>query len=214
MELTVHLGSCFAQFEKNSPGDLVNQPTLKDDNVKDCILPEFITLTELLLDIDAGKDIYCGLEAGNERQKKHAQRIMESDPLIPKELHSKNVIESVSGICNVYSKERNGNMLVGVPGQNKSPEKNIKTRQETMKDKFANWKIDLKWVILFPHVDDFNSRHSGQNFLGSVSRTVAKEGSSMDSSVGYVTMVRQTLNFCQCKVLEDAVVHEDCARTI
>jgi hypothetical protein len=83
-----------------------------------------------------------------------------------------------------------------------------------MKDKFANWKIDLKWVKLLPHVDDFNSRHSGQNFLGSVSRTVAKEGSSMDSLVGYVTMVRQTLTFCQRKVLEDAVVCEECARTI
>ena len=60
-------GVALLNLKKSSPGDLVNQPTLKEDNVKDCILPKFITLTELLLEIDADNEFYCGLVAGNER---------------------------------------------------------------------------------------------------------------------------------------------------
>jgi hypothetical protein len=41
-----------------------------------------------------------------------------------------------------------------------------------MKAKFAKWGIDIKWVSLFPHIDDFNGRLPGQNFLGCVSRTI------------------------------------------
>jgi hypothetical protein len=139
---------------------------------------------------------------------------MEKYPLIPKELHSKNIIETASGIYNVYSKDQKGNMFTGVHGHNEAPEQYLKNGQEKMKEKFARWKIDLKWVILFPHVNNFNACQSGQNFLGLVSRTVGQEGSSMDSSGGYVIKVRQTLTFCQRKVLKDAGVHEDCAYTI
>jgi hypothetical protein len=56
-------GVALLNLKKSSPCDLVNQPTLKDDNVKDCILPEFITLMELLLEIDAdnGKRNMCNV---------------------------------------------------------------------------------------------------------------------------------------------------------
>jgi hypothetical protein len=119
--------------------------------------PEFITLTELLLDVDRDNDFYCGLEAGNERRKRHAQRLVEKDPLIPKVLHDKNALESVSAICNVYSSDKKGNMFAGVHGRNVASEQNAKKKHEKMRDKFAQWKIDMKWVILFPHVNDFNA---------------------------------------------------------
>jgi dihydroorotase len=135
---------------------------------------------------------------------------MEKDPLIPEELHNRNIIESVSGICNVYLTDQKGNMFTGVHGCKQAHEQKIRKKQEKMKEKFAQWRIELKWVILFQHVDDFNACHSGKNFLGSVSNTVAQEH-SMDSPKGYVMKVWQTLTFCQCKVLEDACVGGLCS---
>jgi hypothetical protein len=41
-----------------------------------------------------------------------------------------------------------------------------------MKTKFKEWGINLKWVALFPHIDDFNGWEPSHNFLGSVSCTV------------------------------------------
>jgi hypothetical protein len=38
---------------------------------------------------------------------------MEEDPLIPKKDHNKNVIESVSGICNLYYKYSLDDMFTG-----------------------------------------------------------------------------------------------------
>jgi hypothetical protein len=38
---------------------------------------------------------------------------MEEDPLIPKKDHNKNVIESVSGICNLYYKYSSDDMFMG-----------------------------------------------------------------------------------------------------
>jgi hypothetical protein len=223
-------GVASMNFKKSSPGDLVNAATLKVDNVTDCILPQFCYLTELLLEVDINNEFYCGLVAGNERRQEHAQRLMEEDPLLPKYLHDKNVIESVSGICNVYSTDNKGNMFAGADGANfgaihsngggqkpapkkVAEKKESKKKQEKMKEKFAQWGIDLKWVILFPHIDDFNARQPGQNFLGSVSKTVLIDRSG-GSRRGYVTKQRQTMTFCQRKVHEDAGIREACARTI
>jgi hypothetical protein len=41
--------------------------------------------------------------------------------------------------------------------------------KERMIARFLAWGIHMKWVTLFPHVDDFNGRDVGQNFLGAVS---------------------------------------------
>jgi hypothetical protein len=67
-------GVASMNLKKSSPRDLVNKVTLKVDNVMDCILPQFCFLTELLLEIDINNEFYCGLVAGNERRKQHAQR--------------------------------------------------------------------------------------------------------------------------------------------
>ena len=137
---------------------------------------------------------------------------MEEDPLIPKAIGRKNVIESVSGICNVYQKASTSVMYAGarhaqfvadhgtsLPQQDMSCASNNK---DQMKDKFVTWGIHLKWVILFPHVDDFNGRDPGQNFLGCVSQTVV---ASTNPPLGpkFVTKHRQTMTFCQWKVHED-----------
>ena len=44
----------------------------------------------------------------------------------------------------------------------------MKNSKERMIARFLEWGIDMKWVTLFPHVDDFNGRDVGQNFLGAV----------------------------------------------
>jgi hypothetical protein len=82
-----------------------------------------------------------------------------------------------------------------------------------MKAKFAEWGIDLKWVSLFPHIDDFNGRDAGQNFLGSVSRTVVDD-SHPGVPEGYVTKRRLTMTFCQRKVNEDTKIREACVSDI
>jgi hypothetical protein len=43
----------------------VNRPTLKKENVTDGILPQFVALSELLLEGDKNHDFYCGLLIGN-----------------------------------------------------------------------------------------------------------------------------------------------------
>jgi hypothetical protein len=145
-------------MKKCSPGDLWNKQTVKEDNVTDGILPQFAVLSELLLEIDPYQVFYCGPVTGIERQKKHARRLMEMDPLLLEELRDKNVIESVSGISNVYSVDNEGNMFAGANGvdpycsmgNKQAGEPNVKSKQAIMKKKFADWKIDLRWVILFP----------------------------------------------------------------
>jgi hypothetical protein len=82
-----------------------------------------------------------------------------------------------------------------------------------MKAKFAEWGIDLQWVSLFPHIDDFNGRDPGQNFLGSVSRTV-EDDTHPTAPEGYVTKRRLTMTFCQRKVHEDTVIREACVGEI
>jgi hypothetical protein len=46
---------------KNNTHDLVNRPTLKKENVTDGILPQFVALSEFLLEVDKNHDFYCGL---------------------------------------------------------------------------------------------------------------------------------------------------------
>jgi hypothetical protein len=79
--------------------------------------------------------------------------------------------------------------------------------------RFLEWGIHMKWVTLFPHVDDFNGRELGQNFLGAVSRTV-ENGNYVDRGRVFIRKQRQTMTFCQCKVHEDANVREVCAMKI
>jgi hypothetical protein len=143
---------------------------------------------------------------------------MDTDPFLPEGLCDKNVIESVSGISNVYTIDNEGNMFTGSNSddrffceEDKKPSvPNLKDKQGIMKERFAEWKIDLRWVILFPHVDDFNARGYGQNFLGAISRTVQLHH-KRDTPHGFYTKQRQTMTFCQRKVHEDAEVREACA---
>jgi hypothetical protein len=53
-------------IKRMDPGDLVNKPTIKSSNVMDGILPQFLALSELLLEIDKNNDFYCGLSKGDQ----------------------------------------------------------------------------------------------------------------------------------------------------
>ena len=162
-------GVASLDFKRNNPNDMVTHPSIKSANVSDGMLQQFIVLSDLLLEVDKDNDFYCGLTAGNDRRIRHAQRLMNEDPLIPKRDKERNVIESVSGICNIYSKASKSDMFTGAhevqvaldhsaispqlltePGEINS--------KDRMKAKFTAWGIDMKWVCLFPHVDDFNGR--------------------------------------------------------
>jgi hypothetical protein len=44
--------------------DLVNRPTIKSANVTDGILPQFVVLSKLLLEVDTRKEFYCGRLVG------------------------------------------------------------------------------------------------------------------------------------------------------
>jgi hypothetical protein len=208
-------GVASMNLKKGNPQELVNRATHKSANVTDRMLPQFKFLTDILLELDPTHDFYCGPVVGNYRRKQHAQKLMEDDPTIPLDIVEKNVIESVSGILNVYSTNEKGDMFSGVCG-NGSPHlpQESKKKQKKMKEKFCLWKIDMKWVVLFPHVDDFNARDEGQNFLGSVSITVASDTTHPDLPPSYVTKHRQLMTFCQRKVHEDASIREKCAMTI
>jgi hypothetical protein len=100
-------------IKRMDPGDLVNKPTIKSSNVTDGILPQFLALSELLLEINKNNDFYCGLLKGDQQQRLHAQLLMEEDPLMPPSLQKKNIIESVLGICNVYTKSSTVDMYTG-----------------------------------------------------------------------------------------------------
>ena len=145
---------------------------------------------------------------------------MAEDPLIQKEDRKKNVIESVSGICNVYSKVSPTDMFAGAHFSEFGADHQSSTAQavttnakDVMKDRFMDWGIDLKWVTLFPHIDDFNGRERGQNFLGSVSCTVDDDSPQVGHRE-YMTKRWLTMTFCQCKVHEDTNVREICAAKI
>jgi hypothetical protein len=89
---------------QNDLSDIVNRPTIKTANVTDGILPQFIALSDLLLEVDRDNEFYCSLSEGNARHIHLAQCLMDKDPLIPPHNWKRNIIESVSGICNVYSR--------------------------------------------------------------------------------------------------------------
>jgi hypothetical protein len=77
---------------------------------------------------------------------------MEEDPLIPTKDRAKNVIESVSGICNLYSKYSSEDMFTGAhvaelgtdhsrgpKTVKQSPKGKRTTTKESMKAKFEEW---------------------------------------------------------------------------
>jgi hypothetical protein len=105
-------GVASMNMKQSDSHDLVKRPTIKTANVTDGILPQFVVLSNLLLEIDKDHKFYCGLAAGNARQIYHAECLMEEDPLIPDKTRKRNVIESVSGICNVYSKASSSDMFM------------------------------------------------------------------------------------------------------
>jgi hypothetical protein len=163
-------------MKRNGARGLVNAPTIKSENVTDGILPQFVALSEILLEIDKSRQFYCGFPEGEGRRSHHAQLLMDEDRLIPPDTRIKNVIESVSGICNVYQRASKSSMysgahsaIIGVDHQTSRPQqvtKHASNNKDHMQAKFLGWGIDPKWVVLFPHVDDFNGRDAGQNFLG------------------------------------------------
>ena len=161
---------------------------------------------------------------GEGQRSHHAQLLMDEDRLIPPDTCIKNVIESVSGICNIYQRASKSSMyssahsaIIGVDHQTSRPQqvtKHASNNEDHMQAKFLGWGIDPKWVVLFPHVDDFNGRDAGQNFLGCVSRTVIDSSSDPSLREGYVAMQRQSMTFCQCKVHEDTLVRQVCVGDI
>jgi hypothetical protein len=64
------------------------------------------------------------------------------------------------------------NSKLGADHQSTSTQGAATNATDVMKTRFREWRVDLKWVTLFPHIDDFNARERGQKFLGSVSRMV------------------------------------------
>jgi hypothetical protein len=105
-------GVASMNLKKGNPQELVNRATHKSANVTDRMLPQFKFLTDILLELDPTHDFYCGPVVGNYRRKQHAQKLMEDDPTIPLDIVEKNVIESVSGILNVYSTNEKGAQTV------------------------------------------------------------------------------------------------------
>jgi hypothetical protein len=97
-------GNASMDFKRTNPDDMVSRPSIKSANVSDGILCQFIVLSDLLLEIDKDKEFNCGFMAGNVHQIHHAWRLMDEDPLIHDSDKERNVLESVSGICNIYSK--------------------------------------------------------------------------------------------------------------
>jgi hypothetical protein len=85
--------------------------------------------------------------------------------------------------------------------------------KDVMKDRFMDWGSDLKWVTLFPHIDDFNGRERGQNFLGSVSCTVDDDSTQVGHRE-YMMKRWLTMTFFQRKVHKDTNVREICAAKI
>lgn len=59
-------GVASMNLKQSREGDLVNRPSIKNENVTDGVLPQFITLSELLLEVDVDNAFYCGLTAGQE----------------------------------------------------------------------------------------------------------------------------------------------------
>ena len=125
---------------------------------------------------------------------------MDEDPLVPPHDRKRNVIESVSGICNVYSRVSSTYMFTGAHNSKLGADHRSTGTQgaatnakDVMKARFIEWRVELKWVTLFPHIDDFNARERGQNFLGSVSRMVDDDSPSL----GLATKRRLTITFCQ-----------------
>jgi hypothetical protein len=173
----------------------VTRPSIKITNVLDGMLPQFIVLSDLLLDMDKDHEFYCGPVEGNHRRIHHAHRLMDEDPLISPEDCERNVIESVSGICNVYWKASSDNMFTGAHtakfgvdhGSSPTPQstnQEVGCTKNSMKAKFTEWGIDLKWVSLFPHIDDFNGRDPGQNLLGVVTKRTKDSRSKQNVASG------------------------------
>jgi hypothetical protein len=219
-------GVASLNIKQSNPRALVGRPTAKKANVTDGILPQFAVLSSLLLEIDPNNEFYCGRKLGNERRIRHARQLMDADTLLPEEIRESNVIESLSGISNLYCTTSQGDMYSGVDvdkvcsdhsttsSASSSGGSHGSTKKDIMKSKFAEWGIKLKWVITFPHVDDFNGREVGQNFLGCVSRTVTHGDDLAFSRFGVSNFQRQAMTFCQRKVNEDTQIREKCAKEI
>jgi len=54
-------GIASMNMKQTNPGNLVNCPTIKTSNVTDGILPQFVVLSDLLLEINKDNKFYCGL---------------------------------------------------------------------------------------------------------------------------------------------------------
>jgi hypothetical protein len=141
-------------MKRNGAQGLINVPTIKFENVSDSILPQFVALSELLLEIDKSHEFYCGLPEGEEERSRHVQCLMDEDCLIPPETRIKNVIESVSGICNVYQRASKTcmysgahNAIFGADHQITRPRQGTSggsNNKDLMIAKFLGWGIDVK----------------------------------------------------------------------
>jgi hypothetical protein len=81
---------------------------------------------------------------------------MDADPLIPPNIRERNVIESISGICNVYSKSSTIDMFTGAhhaqlvaDHQSKDPSSSLTTKDTLLAMKKSLWNGVLTYNGLF-----------------------------------------------------------------
>jgi len=202
--------------------DKTTRPSIKKANVSDGILPQFVVLSKLLLEVDKEKQFYCGLVSGDKRRQECARLLMDDDPKFSRIECDQNVLESVSGLSNIYLKNSNDDMFARAWESDVVLDHDSKkttfvtykgTKRDHMKTMFWLWGIPEKYVIVFPHLDFFNSRAQGQNFLGVVSRTVCLDQNSLDGKT-YEMKQRQAFAFCQRKANEDTLIRQKCTEVI
>jgi hypothetical protein len=157
-------GYASLDIRQRNPEDLVTMPSFKKTNVEDKILPQFVVLSKLLLEVDSERRFYCGRVAGDSRRRTYAQPIMEEDPELTMRQREENVLECVSAISNLYMKDKKTKEMFAAADNAEltvhrchstvsttcSTEDNKKI---AMKTKFAAWDIPSDYVIVFPHVD-------------------------------------------------------------
>jgi hypothetical protein len=99
--------------------------------------------------------------------------------------------------------------------QSKNPSSSLTTKDTLlgMKNKFAEWGVDLQLVILFLHIDDFHGHDPGHNWLGAVSRSV-NDYHHLVGKTKYMSKRWEVMTFCQHKGHEDTHIQETCVKKI
>ena len=219
-------GVASLNMRQANPGDLVNRPTIKTENITDGILPVFNTLSAIIDQMDPHYKFHCDRDDREERRKMFAEKLMEEDPYLSRKECCNNFIEGVSGISNVFWKR--GSEVVsamdikrtlndhGGKAVEKNKKKNYRNNFQQLLEKIG---ISLDDVAFLPHCDWFNAREPGHDFLCGVSRTVPiSYGADTDMfdcpDDGFKLYRRDTFTGYNRKANEDAYEREDVATVL